>query len=392
MSLNTPREGAYNQNHRCRVAFLLPGVGIVNRGAEAFVLELSQRLGEHFDVTILSRGVAKNLGVQISAIPHDLPFLSRIYRRRVVRKIADKLFLDAAGIESLSFSLHAVPYLLGANYDFLIPINGIWGAWVCRVIRRLRGTPFITVGHAGIGRPDLWQARQHPDMHIVLTEHARKWITKCCSSLNVRVISDGIDLQRYHPNTDPVLTNLECPVYLCAAALVPYKNIHLTIEAVSRLERGSLIVLGAGALRAELESQGLRQLGPGRFLLKAVPYRDMPSYFAACDAFTLVSEKECEAFGIVYLEAMASNKPVVATADPIREEVIGEAGILCDGHDVDAYANALRSVVSTDFGDKPRRQAEKFAWDSMALQYQQLIIEVCQQARTTWRRTSCVSA
>jgi glycosyltransferase involved in cell wall biosynthesis len=362
-----------NNHPKFKVAFLLPGVGVIDRGAETFVLELSQRLEEKFDISIICRGQANHRCIHVGAFPRDLPLLQNSNRNKFIRKISDTLFLDPFGVESFSFSINALPILFRTDFDLIVSVSGIWGAMACRIIRRLKGTPFITIGQAGIGRPDLWQARQRPNTHVVLTEHAHTWIAKQCPDLNVNVIPNGIDLMRYHPGMQSIDCPLERPIYLCAAALVPYKNISCTIQAVAQLERGSLVVIGAGPLRHKIERLCVQQLGQNRFILKAVPYREMPAYYAACDVFTLVSEKECEAFGIVYLEAMACNKPVVATEDPIRTEIIGNGGILCDGHNFKEYAAALKRAAIDDFGDKPRRQAEKFSWDLITMQYQQLI-------------------
>jgi glycosyltransferase involved in cell wall biosynthesis len=362
---------------RPRIAFLLPGVGAVDRGAETFVLEVARRLQDEFEVTILCRGGANALCRRIRAIARDATILTWSYDRSAIeRKVRDRFFLDPANAESLSFTLCAFSHLWRDRYDLLLPINGVWGAMACGLLRRAHGTPFITVGQAGIGRPDLWQARQKPDIHVVLTEYARRWIAGLCPNLTVRVIPNGVDVTRFRPDLVPVPLPLERPLYLCVAAAESYKNIHLTIEAVSHLPRGSLVVLGTGPLRSELEAQGMRQLGPERFMGQAAPHADMPSYYAACDVFTLVSEAECEGFGVAYVEAMACNKPIVATDDAMRAEIIGDAGILCNGHDVQAYATALEEAASPGFGDKPRKRAEQlFSWDMIALQYRQLITD-----------------
>ena len=360
---------------RSRIAFLLPGVGAVDRGAETFVLEVARRLQQEFEVTILCRGEANALCRQIQAIAREATILSWSYERSAIeRKVRDKFFLDPSNAESLSFTVCALSHLWRDRYDLLLPINGVWGAMACRLLRRAHGTPFITVGQAGIGRPDLWQARQKPDMHVVLTEHARRWIAGLCPDLTVRVIPNGVDITRFRPDLAPVPLPLERPLYLCVAAAEPYKNIHLTIEAIAHLSHGSLVVLGTGPLRADLEAQGMRRLGPQRFMAKAASHADMPGYYAACDVFTLVSEAECEGFGVAYVEAMACNKPIVATDDPMRAEIVGDAGILCNGHDVQAYATALEEAAVSGLGDRPRKRAEQlFSWDLIALQYRQLI-------------------
>ena len=82
-----------------------------------------------------------------------------------------------------------------------------------------------------------------------------------------------------------------------------------------------------------------------------------------------------EAFGIVYVEAMASGLPVVATDDENRREIIGDAGLFVDPENIEEYAQTLGKALKTDFGEKPRQQAKKFSWDKIASQYEQIMIK-----------------
>jgi glycosyltransferase involved in cell wall biosynthesis len=52
-----------------------------------------------------------------------------------------------------------------------------------------------------------------------------------------------------------------------------------------------------------------------------------------------------EGFGYGVLEAMASGAPVVASNATSIPEVVGDAGLLCDPHDVDGFAEAVRRVI-----------------------------------------------
>lgn len=49
--------------------------------------------------------------------------------------------------------------------------------------------------------------------------------------------------------------------------------------------------------------------------------------------------------------------------------IVGKAGVLVDTADLRAYSRALRMVVEENFGDKPRKQAEKFSWKKIAEKY-----------------------
>ncbi len=76
------------------------------------------------------------------------------------------------------------------------------------------------------------------------------------------------------------------------------------------------------------------------------------------------------------LEALASNIAVVATDDPIRREIVGSAGLFVDPTDTEAYSKAIEKALNTNWGDKPRKQAEKFGWDKIANEYEELFKQI----------------
>jgi glycosyltransferase involved in cell wall biosynthesis len=70
---------------------------------------------------------------------------------------------------------------------------------------------------------------------------------------------------------------------------------------------------------------------------------------------------------------MACNLPVVASDDEVRREIIGKAGFFVKNPtDASEYAKILKKALSFDFGDRPRKQAEKFSWDRIAQKYEKL--------------------
>lgn len=95
------------------------------------------------------------------------------------------------------------------------------------------------------------------------------------------------------------------------------------------------------------------------------PVREPRDAYAACDVFCLPSHYE--AFGIVYLEAMAQGRPVVGTTAGGIPEVVGDAGLIVAPRRPDALAGALMrlledAVLRRDLGRKGAVRAKGFLW------------------------------
>ncbi len=76
-----------------------------------------------------------------------------------------------------------------------------------------------------------------------------------------------------------------------------------------------------------------------------IPDAELPSYYNLCDVFAMPSKKE--GFGIVYLEALASGKPVLAgNRDGATDALCGgELGVLVDPDDTAAITRALIEML-----------------------------------------------
>ena len=78
----------------------------------------------------------------------------------------------------------------------------------------------------------------------------------------------------------------------------------------------------------------------------APPDRDLPGYYDACDLFVMPSRRE--GFGIVFTEALACGKPVVAAAAGGAPDAVLDGGLgrLVEPGDVDATAQAVLDFLA----------------------------------------------
>ena len=144
------------------------------------------------------------------------------------------------------------------------------------------------------------------------------------------------------------------------------------------MKKGGLLLIGGDRSEGNIDKLANKLLGNKRYQKIRVKPEAIPSYYLSSNVFTLPSDN-FEAFGIAYLEAMASGLPVVATDDELRKEIVGDAGILVDPTDIDAYSKALEKALVTDWGNKPRMQAEKFSWDTIIRKYEKLFKRILQE-------------
>lgn len=355
---------------KIKIAFMIPGLGRIKRGSEVFPTVLAEKLSSEFDVTIFALQKNHSLAKTSWAIDRNNAFLKKIFELFLpFNKLINRYFYYwPTEVECLTFSLSLLPKLLKDKYDVIFPVS-IWGVMMARLIRALKGTKIIYLNHGGA---ENFILKQRPDIFVPWTPDLLDWARKNHLKVKSVLMPIGIDFSRFSSQITPVKLALEKPIILCVAALTPYKRIHLTIQAVAKLEKGSLLLLGEGELKQELEKLGKKLLGPKRFLLTAVPFDRMPSFYAAADVFTLASTTE-EANAAACLEAMACNLPIVTINDERRRLLIGQGGILCDVEDIDLYARTLALALKRNFGDLPKNQARKNELGEVTKQYSSLI-------------------
>jgi glycosyltransferase involved in cell wall biosynthesis len=157
------------------------------------------------------------------------------------------------------------------------------------------------------------------------------------------VIDCGVDLERFRDRPAAAARSRigwdgDEPFYLAVGTLDERKNPIRLAEAFAGLGRGSLAFVGDGPLRDALAGrQGLRVVG-------RVPHGRVPDWIAACDV--LCQPSLVEPFGQTILEALATERPVVATRIGGPPEFVTAAtGVLVDPGSVESIEAGLREAA-----------------------------------------------
>jgi phosphatidyl-myo-inositol dimannoside synthase len=148
----------------------------------------------------------------------------------------------------------------------------------------------------------------------------------------------------------------------------------------------ALLLVGGGPFLASL--LGLAAGSPPGSVVFAgkVPEQQLPSYYAACDVFAMPCRSrwgglEVEGFGIVFLEAAAAGKPVVAGRSGGAEEAVADevTGLLVEGREPKAVALAVARLLSDRavakrMGEAGRARVESdFTWDRQAARLAEIL-------------------
>jgi glycosyltransferase involved in cell wall biosynthesis len=194
------------------------------------------------------------------------------------------------------------------------------------------------------------------DGFIAVAKSHGEYLTRAegCPAHKVRVIPNGVDVDRFKPkNPDALLRgelglSTDSAVVSIVAALRPEKNHELFLRAARRVRHAvpnaRFLIVGDGQERAKLETLAseLQISHEVRFLGTR---SDIPELLALTDVVALSSHMEANPVSI--LEALACGKPVVATnVGSIPETVIdGQTGYLAPAGDEQALADRMLTLL-----------------------------------------------
>lgn len=209
---------------------------------------------------------------------------------------------------------------------------------------------------------------------------------------DITIINPGIDIDKFKPsNKEPdQKAHSEEIIILTVKRLYPRGGLEDIIEIANKCAKKNknikFMIAGKGPLKDKLQKTiDKYNIQDNVKLLGFVPDKELVELYARSDIFALTSNYE--GFGIVYIEAMSSGKPVIAyDAGATSEVVINEkTGFLIEKGDIDSFSNKILELAKNkakleEFGKKARERAIKeFDWQKIIDKFDKIYQELIDQ-------------
>ena len=237
---------------------------------------------------------------------------------------------------------------------------------VARWLKRIAGIPFIAIGH-GL---DVWNVRREgvrravpaADRALAVSHFTADSMTKAFGMHRdqIGLLPNTFDSETFVPGLKPhyllkrFMLSLEQPVILTVARLAGedrFKGYDQVLRALPAVRHAvpqvRYILGGKGPDKPRLEEL-VRDLRLEDVVTFAgyIPDHELCGFYNLCDVFAMPSK--AEGFGIVFLEALACGKPVIAgNKDGSVDAVMnGKLGVLVDPDNVAEITDALMLVLT----------------------------------------------
>lgn len=364
-----------------RVAFVLPGLGRVQRGAETAFLEIARNLAMWPDIEVELFGTGDETPEGLKT--HRVGFISR---ERFEKWPSLPFFRNEYAWEELTFTwnLRRAGVYDASRFDATISCTFPHvNTFLSR--RKRKGNPvsiFVTQNGDWMCRAKHREYRLFDCDGLVCINP--EYYERNKDNYPTVLIPNGTDPDFFTPAAsqaipEEVRIDHAGPIIVMASAMIPSKRVAEAVDAVALIPDACLVVAGDGPNRAAIAAKAKQQL-PGRHrLLGSVKRHLMPHIFRQADAFLHMSQEE--PFGIVYLEAGASGLPIVCHDSEISRWIMGECAEFADTSDLPRVAAALQSVVRQPRGAQlatamRERIIADWSWAAQAAKYRQFLYQL----------------
>jgi len=226
---------------------------------------------------------------------------------------------------------------------------------------------------------------KNADKIVVSTKHEMNVLQNSydVNSTKVEIIEPGVDLDLFKPqnknDSKKLLGLINEPVLLYVGRIDPIKGLSVLIEAMNLLnykDRPKLLVIGDNnqsnpTMLNVLEIIERYELQENVVFIGATEQSNLPLYYNAADICVIPSHYE--SFGLVALEAMACNTPVIGTKVPGLESIITDQinGLLIIPNSPQILAEKIKLLISDKdlaklISQNGLKKSMEMTWDSTA--------------------------
>lgn len=375
-----------------------------------FVYELSRRLAENFEITVLAPHYP---GSPVREERDGMAIRRFRYSWARFETLAgEKAMLPALRSNRLNYLL--LPFFLMAEFFATLylakrrRIACIHAHWllpqglVAALVNLITGVPFVVTAHGadvyGLrgGLPTLLKSftlKRATRVTAVSRDLALR-IDELVPGLNVSVIPMGVDSTAFHPDfTDQTIRQrykITGEFLLFVGRLSEKKGVRYLLEAMppvlERFPEARLMVIGKGELEDELHALvGQLALSDKVIFTGAIPNHELPAYYATADMFVgpsiTCAGGDTEGFGLTFVEAGLSGCLVIGTRTGGIGDIIedGKTGFLVEMKDAAALSEAIINGLTLQANPREggtsarQRLKENFDWRVIAGKYGSLL-------------------
>lgn len=271
-------------------------------------------------------------------------------------------------------------------------------------LKRLMGISYIAIAHGveawNLNNPKIQKALQYADKILAVSNYTRERLLKeqNLAPNQIDILPNTFDSDRFQIKPKPTyLLNRyqlkpDQPVILTVNRLSSgesYRGYDRIIEALPQIQQYipdvHYIIVGKGDDRDRLEKSIIQQnLQDCVTLAGFISDEELPAYYQLCDLFAMPSK--LEGFGIVYLEALASGKPVLGGNQDGAIDALcqGELGVLVNPDNVEEIATNIINILQTksihSLIYQPQQLREKVIQNFGFDKFQQTLANLLQQS------------
>jgi len=303
-----------------------------------------------------------------------------------------------------------LPHILKEKADIIVaipfPFLNMYYAYIAKKIRKM---PMViipclhTEDACTFDRKIMYKILSDTEMILANTDYEKNHlITNGIEKEHISKLGDGINPQDFNRSNPQKFRRRydigNAPVVLFVGRKERLKGIDTLVDSMSivwrKFPQAKLIVAGTKTYYSKAIEKKVSSLDARKrrniILIDNFQDSEKSDLFASCDIFAMPSK--VESFGIAYLEAWASGKPVIGCRIGAVASIIeqGKDGLLVEYGNQQELANAILNLLANEqlrrrLGEKGKKKAcGKYTWDIITKRFREnLNLAMCKDNRSS---------